>query len=306
MFLQDARRKVLAAYDPMRILKITVGTMLIVAASVSCSLQEVKEKVAPVAKGDTAFTFQDPALTESSGLAASLHHEDVYWTHNDSGSQPVLYAVNAKDGTTKAKITLTGVTAVDWEAVAVAKDGKGKPFIYVGDIGDNTSKREKVLVHRIPEPRTLADASVDVETYEFTYEDGPRDAESLLVDPRNGSIYIASKAATGGALYRAPTPVAAGADAVLARIADAPVLTTDGAFSSDGSRFVLRTYVTAEVYSVPGKHIASVPIPIQQQGESVAFSRDDAALLLGSEGVHSAVKRVALDGAVRPSGPSGP
>ena len=32
------------------------------------------------------FSFVDPAIDESSGLAVSRHQHDVLWTHNDAGS----------------------------------------------------------------------------------------------------------------------------------------------------------------------------------------------------------------------------
>ena len=41
--------------------------------------------------------------------------------------------------------------------------------------------------------------------YRFTYPDGPHDAEALLVDPRDGRIWIATKDVFGGGLYRAPS-----------------------------------------------------------------------------------------------------
>ena len=38
--------------------------------------------------------IKDSRITESSGLAASLLHPGVLWTHNDSGNPPRIYAID--------------------------------------------------------------------------------------------------------------------------------------------------------------------------------------------------------------------
>ena len=40
--------------------------------------------------------------------------------------------------------------------------------------------------------------------YRLRYADGPHDAEALLDDPRSDRLYVATKEAAGGGLYRAP------------------------------------------------------------------------------------------------------
>ena len=46
----------------------------------------------------------------------------------------------------------------------------------------------------------------DVETFTLQYPDGPRDAETLMVDPLSGDIYIVSKRDTVLHIYRAAYP----------------------------------------------------------------------------------------------------
>src|SRR5215216_4067774 len=84
----------------------------------------------------TAFTVQDPRISESSGLAASTGHPGIVYTHNDSGHAAQIFALDAK-GRTKATYTLDGVTARDWEGIALGKDEQGRPAIFIADIGDN-------------------------------------------------------------------------------------------------------------------------------------------------------------------------
>lgn len=246
------------------------------------------------------FTMSDPRITESSGLAASHLHPDVYWTHNDSGDGPYVYAIDGRTGRTLARITLRGVPARDMEAISIGPDDD----LYVGDIGDNLGGAwPEVWIYRFPEPSRLADESVDVTRCTVRYADGPRDAESLMIDPRTGRAYIASKNEGGGGLYAGPARLSAAGINVFHRIADVPWV-TDGSFSPDGSRLLLRGYLGATDYRWSGgrpHEIGPVDIPLQRQGESVTYTRDGRALMVGSEGPDSAVYRVPLAGADLPS-----
>ncbi|MFF8774438.1 hypothetical protein [Kitasatospora sp. NPDC015120] len=240
-----------------------------------------------------AFTIGDPRITESSGLAASLRHPGVYWTHNDSDDGPYLYAVDSQ-GRTVATVTLRGIEPRDVEAVSLGPDGR----LYVGDIGDNLGgKWPEVWIYAFAEPAELRDQAVQVTRYKVRYEDGPRDAEALMVHPVTGRAYIASKKQGGGGLYQGPEQLSPNAVNTFRRIADAP-WTTDGAFSPDGTRLVLRGYFSATLYrwkdGAPSGGEA-LSTPFQRQGESVTFSTDGRALLYGSEGRDSPVWRSPLD-----------
>src|SRR5882724_9748622 len=78
-------------------------------------------------------------LTEVSGVAASRNNANVLWTHNDSGHPAVAHAIDTF-GRLLGKYTLPGNT--DNEDIAI---GPGPvtnvSYLYVGDIGDNSSKR---------------------------------------------------------------------------------------------------------------------------------------------------------------------
>lgn len=175
--------------------------------------------------------------------------------------------------------------------------------LYVGDIGDNLDGSwPEVWIYRFPEPRRLGDQTVDVTRYPVRYQGGPRNAEALMVHPRTGRVYIASKNENGGHLYAGPARLSTTGANVFRPIADVPWV-TDGAFSPDGSRLLLRGYFWATDYrwarDRPGK-IGSVEVPLQPQGESVAYTPDGRALMLGSEGTDSKVWRVPLKGADLP------
>lgn len=263
---------------------------------------------APAARAADArvlFTIQDPRIDESSGLAASVLHPGVLYTLNDSGDAPRFFAVGP-DGRTRATFTLSGASARDWEAIATGRDEAGRPVLFLADIGDNLGGAWLTIsVYRVREPDTLRDARLRATRFRFRYADGPRNAEALLVDPRTNRLYVASKERHGG-LYEAPARLRTDRVNILHRVADVPERVTDGAFAPDGRRFVLRTYFSAYVYDAPGHEVASFLLPLQRQGESATFSRDGRALLVGSEGLHSEVWKVALPAdAVPPPEPAG-
>ncbi|GAA0475595.1 hypothetical protein ACFQ2B_12265 [Streptomyces stramineus] len=248
-----------------------------------------------------AFTIEDPRIRESSGLAASRVHPGVYWTHNDSDDGPYVYAVDSRTGRTVARVTLAGITPRDVEAISIGPDGN----VYVGDIGDNLGGSwPQVWIYRFPEPKTLKDTTVTPVRYTVRYEDGPRDAESLMVHPKTGRVYLVSKKRSGkGALYAGPENLSASGTNTFRRVADINVWATDGAFSPDGTRLVVRGYFNAREYrwenGLP-KEIGSPGVPFQGQGESVTFTPDGRTLMYGSEGKRSSVQPIALEGELLP------
>ncbi|MEU9134152.1 WD40 repeat domain-containing protein [Kitasatospora sp. NPDC048540] len=250
-----------------------------------------------------AFTISDPRITESSGLAASRAHPGVYWTHNDSDDGPYVYAVDSQ-GRTVATVILRGIKPRDVEAISLGPDGR----LYLGDIGDNRDGTwPEVWIYRFDEPKELRDQTVDAVRYRVRYEDGPRDAEALMVHPVTGRAYIASKRQSGGRLYQGPETLSDSGVNLFHPIADVP-WTTDGAFSPDGTRLVLRGYFSATAYRWQDGHPVedgSVNVPFQRQGESVTYSADGTALLFGSEGKDSTVWRETLDAKPAPTAGAG-
>jgi hypothetical protein len=238
---------------------------------------------------EIAFRLTDRRIAESSGLAASTKHAGVTWTHNDSGGGPRLYAVDRR-GRTIARLTLAGLDPYDWEGLAAGSDHT----LWIGDIGDNSQRRETIALFRVAEPEELDDGEVEWTRFRFRYPDGPHDAEAVLVHPRTGRVYVATKEIVGGGLYAGPERLGKGEVNDLTRVADVPPLVTDGAFAPDGSLFALRGYLSAWLYAAPGDQVDRVGLPEMEQGESVTFSRDGRALLAGTEGENSPVWRVPL------------
>ena len=268
-------------------------------ASVAAALLSLAVATGAAPGPTLLFRLQDPALQESSGLAVSQLHDDVVWSHPDGGDVAEVMAVDGR-GRTVATVRLRGVDPYDPEALAPGSTS-GRPALFLGDIGDNRARRPDISVFRFAEPRRLADQTVARTWWQFTYPDGPKDAEALLVDPRDGRIWIATKDVFGGGLYRAPRRLRTDRVNTLERIGDVPGLVTDGAFLPDG-RFVLRSYTIAYLYDGPNRLSSRSALPDQPQGESLAVDGD--RLLVGSEGRKSAVYSVPLPGGDPSQAPS--
>jgi hypothetical protein len=239
--------------------------------------------------GDSGFTIEDPRITESSGLAASRQHPGIYWTHNDQDTGTYLYAVDSSTGKTVARITLKGVgTQRDVEAVAIGPDNQ----IYVGDIGDNDGVTwPYVWIYQLPEPKELKDQTIRAKQYVVKYSDGSRDAESMIVHPKTGRVYLIDKQEDGGHLYEGPAKLSTSGTNVFKPAAAVALWATDAAFSPDGRQLAVRGYFGGIWYDWNGgdlKRGGRISVPIGQ-GESVSYSPDGTKLMLGSEGVGSEV-----------------
>jgi hypothetical protein len=267
---------------------------------------------------DVDRKIKDKRITESSGLAASLLHPGVLWTHNDSGNPPRIYAIGT-DGSTRATLTLKSEPNVDWEAITSLRGKDGAALIAVGDIGDNNAQHSDVRIALVREPDQLqTDSVTPVRVLRLRYPDGPRDAEALLADPRSGQLYLVSKALFGSELYAVPKSLwpdeGLGSGRVssvtkLTKVATmSPGLVTDGVFLPDG-RMLLRDYSRMSVIARPDAvrngrlgTLATVSLPEQEQGESITVTDGGRQALIGSEGKREPVLRIAVPGAGGASG----
>lgn len=239
-------------------------------------------------RGDVLLSFQDPAIVESSGLVA---RDGLVVTVNDSGDSGRVFAVD-RDGRTVG-VTTFGDSPVDVEALAPAGPGE----VWVGDIGDNGASRASVSVSRVPIGR--GERTGGFPTYELVYAGGPRDAETLLSDPRTGRLYVVSKEIFGGTLYAAPRVLREDRPNRLEPVADAIPIATDGSFWPDGEHLVVRGYGRAVVYAWPSmRAVADLALPDQDQGEGIAVD-EDGRVLVSTEGQFTDVLEVPLSRAVR-------
>lgn len=256
--------------------------------------------------------LKDTAIKESSGLVASRQTPGMYWTHNDSGDGPFLYAFDER-GRSRGVWKLNGVKARDWEAIAAGPGPDStRKYLYIGDIGDNGMRRADIIIYRVPEPiPTTGDEqstkrkplfAESFETIRARYPDGSHDAEALLVHPRSGNIYVVTKQVFGNPhIYEATMPlVSAGQTITLRHLGELEIpsmfggIITDGAISPDGTRVVLCDYLrgyelvlksaSADFKTIWKQPMATIDLGSRKQGEAITYRLDGRALLATSEG----------------------
>jgi len=98
-------------------------------------------------EGVRSGRYTIPELTEPSGLVRSRQYPDVFWTHNDSGGAPEIFATSSS-GTLLGRFLIADADARDWEAITADRSG----HLYIGDIGNNANMRKDLAVYKIHEP----------------------------------------------------------------------------------------------------------------------------------------------------------
>jgi hypothetical protein len=145
--------------------------------------------------------LQNAKIDEASGLARSQRYPDVFWVANDDGPS-VLYAIDST-GKDLGRVTIKDASNRDWEDLAsFALDGV--PYLVAADIGDNEGERKDVRLYIIEEPEAGDDKVKPEWRIEFTYPEGPRDAESIAVDVENERVLVLTKRDVPALLYALP------------------------------------------------------------------------------------------------------
>lgn len=284
----------------------TAALMTTLAAAQTCPTYAPPTTIANVASN---------TLTEASGIAASRKNPGVLWSHNDSGGSNTVYAIGL-NGADLGVFTLQGASAVDWEDIAIGPGpSTGVDYLYVADTGDNLNIRPNIKVYRVPEP-TVNPASPQgnvtlrgVQTITLAYPDGPRDAETLMVDV-NGDIYIVTKRVSAvGRVYRAAYPQATSGTITLQFVAQIPWGAVNGSggatagdIAHDGSAVIVRRLSSFspaatlwrrapgtnlwDAFAQPGCDLA---LASEVQGEAIAFGPNDLSLFTTTEGSHSPI-----------------
>ena len=241
------------------------------------------------------------ALPEASGLAVSRRTPGLLWSLNDSGESAVVAL--STTGEVRGRVRVTGATTRDWEDVSTGPCPGGS-CLYVADIGDDGSKRMRVTIYRVPEPKSDDGMTARADALVFNYPDKPHDSEAAFVLP-DQTLFIVTKGHPT-VLYRVPRGAEPGNSATLTRVAELPVdrflvdedrrrsRITDAEPTPDGEWVALRTNSELLLLRtrdlVAGKmgdvwHADLRPFD-ETQGEGVAISNAGDVYLAGEGGGH--------------------
>jgi hypothetical protein len=257
--------------------------------------------------------IQNMLITECSGMAPSHSTDNVLWMLNDSGNDPIIFAVSPQ-GDALATVRVEGVTNRDWEDIASFKMD-GHTYLMICEVGDNDAVHETCDLHVVKEPALDATSVVPAWTIHFKYEDGPRDCESVFVDAINQRILLLSKRNKPPVLYELPLkPLDPAAVQTAKRVGD--VLTmpqpregetkwvnmpTSMDMSPDRTMLAIQNYNKLLVYTRPRggswlDTLATKPIvlylPPLKQMEAICFSRDSQSIYVSTEKLPAPILRL--------------
>ncbi|HEX4683912.1 MAG TPA: hypothetical protein VH277_14430 [Gemmatimonadaceae bacterium] len=275
--------------------------------------REIAEALA-LADVTTVPTHVRADLVENSAAVMSAQYPGVLYSVNDSGNDPVLFALDTL-GADRGTWRVTGAANVDWEAASVGpcRDDARPRCIYIGDVGDNQGFHRSHVIYRVaePEPRDSAySGSLAPDSIVYSYPKIRPDVEAMYAAP-NGDVFLITKRPIrmgGGRLrpalvFRLPAAAWHANAATIAELVDSlsivpgsqPLRTiTDASLASDGRHLAVRTYGELYIYATDSatgrvRHgiapaICDVTSLGEPQGEGVSWVQSSGRFVFSSEG----------------------
>lgn len=235
----------------------------------------------------------NPLLEEVSGLVVSSQYPNRLYVHTDSGGEAAIFALDTL-GNELGKIALPGLSNRDWEDIAIGPGPNGTHYIYLADIGDNDAKYPEVYLYRFLEPAGFQEiVSQDIQVAKLQYQGGPRDAETFLVDPISGELFIISKREQKNAFYRVPADAFEKGKALLEKSQEFSFTSSVGGdISKDGSQILIKNYLEVFYWTRQANQSISevlqtlprrLPYRPEPQGEAIGFNFNGNAYFTISE-----------------------
>ncbi len=206
-------------------------------------------------------------IAESSGVVESRKRPGIYWTHNDHGSRPAIFAIG-RNGDCVNRFLIDAPNH-DWEDIALDEQGR----LYIGDIGDNEHTRSMLYVYRLPEPDARGASAKDPLPIERRWQlqcpKEPLNFEALVIWQGHGYLISKMNKQHPAGLYRFPLD-APDAPVTLEHLGHLSVRdqVTAADIRSDGKLLAVLTYAGLYVYRIDGevdraRKVQPVFIPIR-------------------------------------------
>lgn len=228
-------------------------------------------------------------INEASGIVPSYLYNNMFWVTNDSGDQTRLFLIN-DSAEHKLTVILNEINAFDTEDLSMGPGPiPGANYIYIADVGDNTTNRTSVKIYRVKEPITnLEETPIEIvidkseiDIIEYQYPDGPRDCEAVMVDPSTGDIFIVTKSDNPVNLYALPYPQSTSSVNTSVFLKTLPFfIITAGDISYNGREILIKNYAFVyhwvkgidETYEdLFNRTPHQISYTTERQGESICF-----------------------------------
>ncbi len=151
----------------------------------------------------------DNMLHETSGL---IHYRGKLWTINDSGNDPVLFALEIETGRVLQGILIENAENADWEALA-----QDDQHIYICDVGNNFGRRQELTIYKVAKKSIPASGSakISAEIIQYQYAERPEnnnphrnsayDCEAAFISGKDLYLFTKDWVNKTSTLYTCPT-----------------------------------------------------------------------------------------------------
>ncbi|WP_241492425.1 hypothetical protein [Lacinutrix himadriensis] len=241
-------------------------------------------------------------LNEVSGTEVVVN-SDFIWMVNDSGNKPILFGLNTK-GEIKKELEIEAKNH-DWEDLASDPEGN----IYIGDFGNNESKRKNLAILKVSASNLQSDASVEIERISFKYPDQEKfppkkkkryfDCEAFFY--HNNSFYLFTKSRVKDdfgktSVYKIPANPGMHEAQLLgtySNCSDLRCWITAADISPDGTKMVLLNQKSVLLFTnFKGNDffngtIKEFPFSYESQKEGISF-KDNNTVYITDEKAHGA------------------
>lgn len=265
--------------------------ILIIFLYASCSSKEFKSAI------DLPSDLKEVSGTEI------VVNSDLIWMVNDSGNKPILFGLNTK-GEIKKELEIEAKNH-DWEDLASDPEGN----IYIGDFGNNESKRKNLAILKVSASNLQSDASVEIERISFKYPDQEKfppkkkkryfDCEAFFY--HNNSFYLFTKSRVKDdfgktSVYKIPANPGMHEAQLLgtySNCSDLRCWITAADISPDGTKMVLLNQKSVLLFTnFKGNDffngtIKEFPFSYESQKEGISF-KDDNTVYITDEKAHGA------------------
>jgi hypothetical protein len=243
-------------------------------------------------------TLNDKRLNEISGIAESRKKPGFFWMHNDSGDSSRFFLVS-KNGSVQRTVSFNDFL-FDCEDIASGIGAKPGRYVYLGDIGDNFFFRSSIHIYVFNEDSLLMgnEANIKINNYRkisLRYPDGAHDAETLIVDPIDSTLYVITKSGANADIYGIPLKrLFKSSTATMKKFGTIGLKKfTAGDISIDGKEIFLRRLDAIYYWKRQGQEdlatvLKGTPIKIKYkkewQGEALCAAVDTSGFYTTSEG----------------------
>lgn len=275
-----------------------ITSILFVVGVLMISCVAKVDRTAGFLPGKRLSVLKEKKLDEISGLASSYANPGLLWALNDSGNPAEVFLIDEKCEL-RLSVVLEGIDNRDWEDIAVGPGPDSlKTYVYVGDIGDNSSKHPLKYIYRFEEPVFSAgnDEKIqsDFDTIAFRLPHSrKRDSEALFIDWKTKDLYVVTKREEPVHVYKITYPYSTKETIEASEAAIVPLTQIVAAdLSTDGNELIMKNYSHIFYWkNRSGRTIGEwlkdkpdeIPYVQEPQGESLTWARGDSGFYTISE-----------------------